>query len=82
MVFKAIWKPLALTSLVALSLWGLSARRYSAGKEAGKLAAADADHSVDIAGGLRTSIAQLRCQLAGSENWSQCGKHCKIKWGH
>ncbi|MGL4222596.1 MAG: hypothetical protein ACRCSS_18400 [Shewanella sp.] len=39
MVFKAIWKPLAITSLVALSLWGLSAWRYSAGKEAGELVA-------------------------------------------
>ncbi|WP_052242469.1 hypothetical protein [Plesiomonas shigelloides] len=39
MVFKAIWKPLAMVSLVVLSLWGLSAWRYSAGKEAGELAA-------------------------------------------
>lgn len=119
MVFKAIWKPLAITSLVALSLWELSAWRYSAGKEAGELVAnqqwqarwserdaadaseraarekamrelenkrqkdieqvtvdaerqlqlalADADRAADIAGGLRTSIAQLRRQLADSE---------------
>lgn len=119
MVFKAIWKPLAITSLVVLSLWGLSAWRYSAGKEAGELVAnqqwqarwserdaadaseraarekamrelenkrqkdieqvaadaerqlqlarADADRAADIAGGLRTSIAQLRRQLADSE---------------
>ncbi|MDT1012711.1 DUF2514 family protein [Plesiomonas shigelloides] len=39
MVFKAIWKPLAITSLVALSLWRVSAWRYSAGKEAGELVA-------------------------------------------
>lgn len=119
MVFKAIWKPLAITSLVALSLWGLSAWRYSAGKDAGELVAnqqwqarwsehdaadaseraarekamrelenkrqkdieqvaadaeiqlqlarADADRAADIAGGLRTRIAQLRRQLADSE---------------
>ena len=119
MVFKAIWKPLAITSLVVLSLWGLSAWRYSAGKEAGELVAnqqwqarwserdaadaseraarekamrelenkrqkdieqvavdaerqlqlarADADRAADIAGGLRTRIAQLRRQLADSE---------------
>ncbi|MDA1381837.1 DUF2514 family protein [Plesiomonas shigelloides subsp. oncorhynchi] len=65
---------------------GLSAWRYSAGKDAGKLVAnqqwqarwserdaadasecADADRAADIAGGLRTSIAQLRRQLADSE---------------
>lgn len=113
------WKPPAIVSLVALSLWGLSAWRYSAGKDAGELVAnqqwqarwserdaadaseraarekamrelenkrqkdieqvaadaerqlqlarADADRAADIAGGLRTSIAQLRRQLADSE---------------
>ena len=113
------WKPLAITSLVALSLWGLSAWRYSAGKEVGELVAnqqwqarwserdaadaseraarekamrelenkrqkdieqvaadaerqlqlarADANRAADIAGGLRTRIAQLRRQLADSE---------------
>ena len=49
MVFKAIWKPLVLTSLVALSLWGLSAWRYWAGKEAGKLVAADAERQLQLA---------------------------------
>ena len=119
MIGKTPWKPLAIVSLVALSLWGLSAWRYSAGKEAGELVAnqqwqarwserdaadaseraarekamrelenkrqkdieqvaanaerqlqlarADADRAADIAGGLRTSIAQLRRQLADSE---------------
>ncbi|WP_230402559.1 DUF2514 family protein, partial [Plesiomonas shigelloides] len=39
MIVKTPWKPLAIVSLVALSLWGLSAWRYSAGEEAGKLVA-------------------------------------------
>ena len=119
MIGKTPWKPLAIVSLVALSLWGLSAWRYSAGEEAGRLVAnqqwqarwserdaadaseraahekamrelenkrrkdidlvaadaerqlqlarADADRAADIAGGLRTRIAQLRRQLADSE---------------
>lgn len=49
MVFKAIWKPLAITSLVANQQWQA---RWN---------------ERDAAGGLRTSIAQLRRQLADSE---------------
>lgn len=69
MLFKAIWKPLAITSQVANQQWQArwNERDAADAERQLQLARADADRAADIAGGLRTSIAQLRRQLADSE---------------
>ncbi|MDA6077818.1 hypothetical protein O0544_20570 [Edwardsiella anguillarum] len=68
-----IWKPLAIISLVALSLWGLSTWRYAAGYAAGKRLAEQAwqlkwetrNRDEETAGQTGSGASGLKSNVAG-----------------